>query len=347
MRLPNGYGSVHKLSGNRRNPWRVRVTTGWDIDTDKKTTKQTFKDIGRFPTKAAALRALADYHENPYDISSTITFAEIYTKWSNEKFDTISDSNVKAYKASYNVCTPLYNMQFNLIRKIHLQGVVDTCGKNYPTLRKLKVLFNQLYRFAMENDLCEKDYSQYVDIAKHKERTEEKHKPFSDNEIKKLWDNESRNEFISTILMLIYSGVRISELLDLKKENVHLQENYFDVVESKTDAGIRKVPIAAKTKSFFEQWMQNNSDYLIVNAKGTKFSYSVYMKNYWEPLMKELQIEHLPHDTRHTTISMLAKANVNQTIIKRIVGHSGAMSLTEKVYTHFEIQQLVDAINLI
>lgn len=26
MRLPNGYGSVHKLSGKRRKPWRVRIT---------------------------------------------------------------------------------------------------------------------------------------------------------------------------------------------------------------------------------------------------------------------------------------------------------------------------------
>jgi len=58
-------------------------------------------------------------------------------------------------------------------------------------------------------------------------------------------------------------------------------------------------------------------------------------------------MEHLPHDIRHTTISLLAKANVNQTIIKRIVGHSGAMTLTERVYTHFDVQQLIDAIDMI
>ena len=41
--------------------------------------------------------------------------------------------------------------------------------------------------------------------------------------------------------------------------------------------------------------------------------------------MHEMELQHLPHDTRHTTISLLAKAEVNQTIIKRIVGHAGAM----------------------
>lgn len=44
---------------------------------------------------------------------------------------------------------------------------------------------------------------------------------------------------------------------------------------------------------------------------------------------------------------MLAEAGVNQTIIKKIVGHSGAMTLTEKVYTHFNVKDLIDEINKI
>ena len=32
MRLANGIGTVYKLSGNRRNPYIVRKTTGWEID---------------------------------------------------------------------------------------------------------------------------------------------------------------------------------------------------------------------------------------------------------------------------------------------------------------------------
>ena len=44
---------------------------------------------------------------------------------------------------------------------------------------------------------------------------------------------------------------------------------------------------------------------------------------------------------------MLADAKVEPTIIKMIVGHSGAMSITESVYTHLDIHTLIDAINLI
>ena len=32
MRLPNGYGGVVKLSGNRRRPYAARITTGWHIN---------------------------------------------------------------------------------------------------------------------------------------------------------------------------------------------------------------------------------------------------------------------------------------------------------------------------
>ena len=34
MRLPNGFGNVSKLPGNRRKPYRVRVTVGWELDTE-------------------------------------------------------------------------------------------------------------------------------------------------------------------------------------------------------------------------------------------------------------------------------------------------------------------------
>lgn len=44
---------------------------------------------------------------------------------------------------------------------------------------------------------------------------------------------------------------------------------------------------------------------------------------------------------------MMADAHIDQTIIKKIVGHAGAMSLTERVYTHLDINELIEAIDQI
>ena len=343
MRLPNGYGSVYKLSGNRRKPWIVRKTVRITCD------KQECVTIGYYKTKEEGLQALALYNANPYDLDSAkLTFTEVYNKWSKEKFETISRSNVNGYKASYKICTSLYDIPFKDLRKAHLQSVVDNCGKQYPTLRKLKVLFNQMYRFAMENDICSKDYSQFVDIVKHKNSTEEKHKPFTDEEINLLWAKVKNNDYLQIVLMLIYSGVRVSELLNLKKSDININEQFFNVTKSKTQSGIRCVPIANKTLPFFKNWYEKSkSEHLLCTPDNQHFTYRNYYDSYWKPFMQELNMEHLPHDTRHTTISLLAKAKVEQTTIKKIVGHSGAMTLTEKVYTHLDVKELLEAINLI
>lgn len=78
-----------------------------------------------------------------------------------------------------------------------------------------------------------------------------------------------------------------------------------------------------------------------------QLTYDNFKKRYWFPLMEQMNMTHLPHETRHTCISRLVVAGVNQTIIKKIVGHKSIMNLTEKVYTHIEITELLEAINRI
>jgi len=148
--------------------------------------------------------------------------------------------------------------------------------------------------------------------------------------------------------MLIYNGCRISEFLSLKKENVNLKEQYFDVVASKTENGIRRVPIADKVRPMYKAWYKSSKcEYLLHYDSGGGFEYRTYYDTYWDPVMKSLGFDHKPHDTRHTCISMLAEAHVEPTMIKKIVGHTGAMSLAERVYTHLDVKALVEAINQI
>ena len=50
---------------------------------------------------------------------------------------------------------------------------------------------------------------------------------------------------------------------------MHLEERYFDVIESKTKSGIRRVPIAEKVYPFFNTWFEDSdSEYLIHREDG-------------------------------------------------------------------------------
>ena len=362
MKLPNGYGSISKLSGNRRCPWRVRKTDGWELIDDK--LKQKFVNIGYYETKSKALQALADYNANPYDLHhDTITFAEVYDKWSDEHFEKIKDTN--GYKAAFKTCDKIHKMKFIDIKLDHLQKVVDESGKNTPTLKTLKNMWCLIYDYAVKHEIVNKDKRDmigYIDISKPGNPNAFDREPFTKKEVERLWGVVDANEYVSVVIMLIYSGLRIGELLDLKKENVNLEERYFNVIESKTDAGIRTAPIAKKVLPFFEYWMnKNNCKYLLSTPEGKHFTYRNYYDSYWIPLMLQLNMGryitiedkkepvyegHRPHDTRHTCISLLTKAKVDERFIQKIVGHKG-QNVTRNVYTHLEIQELIQEIDKI
>lgn len=68
------------------NPYIVRKTVSWDIDTETVKRKQQYITIGYAPTRVKGLEMLMVYNKNPYDIeASNITFAEVFEKWSAEK----------------------------------------------------------------------------------------------------------------------------------------------------------------------------------------------------------------------------------------------------------------------
>ncbi len=350
MKLPNGFGSVYKLSGNRRNPWCARKTVGWTFDEEKQKSFPIYKFIGYYPSRKEALTALADFNKDPYDLHiDQITFGECFEKWSEIHFPKVSDSNVKGYRASFRLCDGIEKMKMVDIKLDHLQKVVDESGKNTPTLKKLKIMFGLVYDYAVIHEIVsqdKRDMVRYVDISQAGNPNAYNRKPFNKKQIKMLWDAYNGNIYFTVILILIYTGVRIGELLDLEKKDVHLDERWFYVKESKTESGIREVPIAEKIVPFFEHWLKQDCDHLICTPDNQPFQYRNYYDSYWTPLMESLSMQHRPHDTRHTCVSLLTEQGVDDRVIKKIVGHKG-QGVTETVYTHLELPIKLEAINKI
>ena len=349
MKLPNKYGSVYKLKGKRRNPWCARKTVGWKTNPDTQKAIPVSKYIGYYPTTQDALQGLADYNNDPYDLHiKTITLEEVYERWSEEHFQKISDSNIKATTASWKLLQSLWDCPFIEIKLDHLQKVVDESGKNRPTLKKLKSTLHMMYNYAELHDIITPDRNKvkFLDIDQAGNPNAYNRQPFTTTEIDMLWKVQESNVYYSVILMLIYTGCRIGEFLDLKKEDVHLEDRWFYVRESKTEAGIREVPIADKVVPFFEYWMQKDCDTLICTPEEQSFTYRNYYDSYWMPLVDALKMSHRPHDTRHTCISLLTQEGVDERIIRKIVGHKG-QGVTETVYTHIELPIKLEAINRI
>lgn len=354
MRLPNGFGNISKLSGNRRNPYRARVFLNFTDDG-----KRVYKNIGYYKKYEEALTALVEYHKNPLDFESDITFAELYERWSAIKFEKISPSNINGYKASYKLCESVYDKPLKDIKLAHLQSIVDNSGKNYPTLKKLKALLSQMYDYAVMQDIISKDSdkTEYIDIGERVKS--DLHYKFTNKEIDALWQWSEKNDYVQVILMLIYCGARAGEFFNIKKEDVNLEEEYFNILEGKNANAKRRVPIHHKVMPFYKNWMAKDGEYLITKHNGKRFNFVTdhrqYTDSYWKPLLKDIGIleykteegkmqEHLPHDTRHTFASMWKEKKLDETFRRKIQGHSGK-GIGEQVYTHIDMERLKSEIN--
>ena len=148
MKLPNGYGNVSRMSGNRRRPWRVRITVGWEINEETGREKQISKTLGYFETKKEAMLALAEYNQAPYDLTNKdITFEIAYKAWSEKHFEKYP-STQRGLVAAYKVCSPLYEMRMGDIRLKHLQDRMDTIkDKSVSTQNNLKTVFLQTFKY--------------------------------------------------------------------------------------------------------------------------------------------------------------------------------------------------------
>lgn len=335
MKMPNGFGGITKLSGKRRNPYRVRKTRGWTEDG-----KQLYDTIGYYKTREEALKALANYNENPYDLKANVmTFSDVYTKWSEEHFEEIVPSAARTWKAAYNYCKPLYNMRFKDIRVEHLEGTIKDADVGQNTKQRMKSLFNLMYKWAIKHEICDKDYAQLCNPVKDGPRVIERI-PFTDDEIKILWDNVDF-PFVDMILIDIYSGWRPQELAIIKTEDINLEEGYFKG-GLKTDAGKNRiVPIHSCILDLVKKNYNPNNLQLFNDSngqQGTLMTYDKY-RNRFNKVMKRFNMKHKPHDCRHTFINKAKNAEVNEYALKIIVGHA-IKDITERVYTHRELENL-------
>ena len=145
---------------------------------------------------------------------------------------------------------------------------------------------------------------------------------------------------------MIFSGLRIGELLLIKKTDVDL-ENKTITGGIKTEAGKnRLVPINHKILELIKNRMTKSNEYLIENSRGTRMKYDNYYRDHWISIMEQLNMNHKPHDARHTFATLMSNADANPVSIKKLIGHS-SYETTEKIYTHKDVEDLRKAIESI
>ena len=130
------------------------------------------------------------------------------------------------------------------------------------------------------------------------------------------------------IILLIYTGLRPEEAVQLKPKDVHKDEqgHWFHVADSKTPAGIRDIPIHGNIQHLFDQWTVGRKEEFVISNITSKNKYEIRsdpISKRFGGLKKKLGYgpQTVLYSCRKTVITLMDQASVRTSVIADVVGH--------------------------
>ena len=155
-----------------------------------------------------------------------------------------------------------------------------------------------------------------------------------DEAVRLLNAAEGDAQLADVILMAMYTGARREELCSLKIE--HVRGDRFEIVDAKTAAGIRTIPIHRQLSKTIMRLVKDSEDGYVLsglkpNANGDRGD---AIGRRFTQLKRSLGFSdrHTLHSLRGTVITMLERAGVPEGTVQDIVGHNRS-TLTGSTYS--------------
>ena len=204
------------------------------------------------------------------------------------------------------------------------------------------------YKFLIYTDILNTDPTLMLETPKAARKLPE---VLTLDEIERLEDaidlsKDEGQRNLAIIEVLYGSGLRVSELINLKLSNVHPDEKYM-LVEGKGSKQ-RLVPLSDEAIKQIEFWMQDrchmsikpgNEDYLFLNRRGAKLTrvmILIIVKDLAERAGIKKNIS--PHTFRHSFATHLLEGGANLRLIQMMLGHENLV--TTEIYTHLDLNYL-------
>lgn len=336
LKRENGTGSVYKRADLKTRPW-VAATPATDSDPSQ--------IIGHYETAQQAKDALDEYRRSP-TTKINITLSQIYEEWQPIGTKGKSKQLIGSYRAAYGKLFALYDSKFRELRTAQFQRIVedlqeerpklDDSGKpivkdsapvmlrpmSYSALHDIKVLLGLLYKYAMQNDIVNKNYAEFIVLPEKNAPSKDR---FTDLELAEIEKSAGRIPFADCILMMCYTGFRINEFLTLTKFSVHKAGNITLLVGGeKTDAGKdRPIPVHKKIQPYLDEWLSKGGDTIVCRENGHPFSPNYFRKYCFAPALEKMGLRALtPHATRRTFSTRASAAGMRQEDIIALMGHT-------------------------
>lgn len=330
----NGQGTVYKDSNGK---WIAEYTIGWD-EVGGTLSRKKRKKRG-FATKHEAIAYLPNLKQDLPQQDMNVKFKDLYKKWMDRHTEKVTQSTINCYKSAYKYFSALYYVEVAKIRTEHMQKCIDECPHGKRTKENMKALGTSLWRYAMQLDIVDRNYAEYLYIRK--EESEGKI-AFSTEQINLMWSKLPEVPDLKYILVLCYTGLRLGEMIGALTDNYHPEDGYF-ITGSKTKAGKdRIITISPRILPFFADF--GKGQYLFFEKKVAE---KKFREETFYPALQAIGIDivkedgshyYTPHCCRHTFATMMKNVDAPPTDKQKLIGHS-KYEMTA-YYTHTDIESL-------
>ena len=287
--------------------------------------------LGYYSTYDEAIDALNNSRQS-------LSLHQVYDMWLPSHAKSVSSNTLNNYGSAFTHLVSIHNVAMSDISYLQLQSIIDNMlniGLSYSSCKKVRTLISQLFDYAIINGWCTTNYAKFLNLGHNK--PVRPHKPFTTQAINRLWRLESPLHDIP--LILLYTGMRSSELINLKARDINRKQRTIKITSAKTKSGIRTIPIHDRIWPIIERRL--HTVYIIQECR----TYSSLSREF-DKAMKAINAKHTSHDCRHTFATRLDNEGANYNAKRLLLGHASG-NVTDGVYTHKSLGQLRKAIRLL
>ncbi|MBZ4029947.1 site-specific tyrosine recombinase XerD [Ligilactobacillus salivarius] len=234
----------------------------------------------------------------------------------------------------------------------YMQSEKNNNKANSSILRSVSSL-RKFFQYLAQEKIIEKDPMLLIDTPKKKQ-----HLPqvLTKEEVEKLLHSPNTGQVLGlrdrAMLELMYAtGLRISEIINLKLEDLHLTMGTLQTLGKGHKERI--VPVGDEAIKWINRYLeearpkllkQKRSNYLFLNFHGNNLTRQGVWKNLKAEVRKAgIQKNITPHTLRHSFATHILENGADLRIVQELLGHADIS--TTQIYTHLSNKQLADIYN--
>ena len=272
------------------------------------------------------------------------------------EFNEKSDWTITGYTRELQSFSDFLEKEYNVA--VYVEDIKKTDIKNYlkhlkqrglqPSSRnRILFILRSFYNFAVKEKIVEKNIAENFSPVK----TRSKERVYlTKDEMEKLMEELEHPVVIAAARIMYYAGLRISECLGLKMEDLDLENDVIHVKNAKGKKD-RDVPISDKLHQILVDYLENDrpavSSKRVIATEQSGTMSNAYFNQVIRKAVNSLNWDKkvTAHTMRHSFAYNLVKRDVNIYKIQKLLGHAN-IKITS-IYTHSNMDDLTDAVNII